>query len=289
MKQRLISLLILITLFLFGCNNKAVSKSNGEWLTNMPEAQKIAAKKDLPIMINFTGSDWCSWCHKLRDEVFSQAEFKDYAKESLVLVELDFPKNIEQSDAVKKHNDKYMKMFDIKGFPTILVVDADLNILTLMGYQPGGPEQFIKDMESSIVFPEKNYDSTITTENGITWTTSMEKAKDDAKRTGKKIFVNFTGSDWCGWCTRLDEEILSTEKFMNFAKENLIMLYLDYPQETEQPDGMRPYNQKVAAEYSVRGFPTILILDEEGKELKRLGYEKEGADKFISDIKSALK
>lgn len=289
MSKWIISILFALSISFLSCSKISSSKaSETNWLTNMPKAQKIAAKKDLPILINFTGSDWCSWCHKLRDEVFSTEEFSKYAKDNLVLVELDFPKNIEQPDEVKKHHDTYMKMFGVRGFPTVMVVDAELNVLSQLGYQPGGPIQYIANMEASIVFPGKNYDGEITTDNGITWLTSIEKAKDLAKAENKKIFVDFTGSDWCGWCTKLDEEILSTPKFLNFANENLIMLYLDYPQEKVQPEGMQPYNQKIAAEYGVRGFPTILILDKDGKELIKLGYEKAGTDKFISDIKSVL-
>ena len=288
MNKKIILLIIVVASVMLAYSQIAKTGSKANWLTNMEEAQKIAAEKDVPILINFTGTDWCSWCHKLRDEVFSTEEFINYANDNLVLLELDFPKKIKQSKEVKEHNNKYLKMFGVRGFPTIIVVDSQLNILTQLGYQPGGPEKYISDMEASIVFPKKNYDRTITTANGIEWTTSFEKAKDEAKATGKAIFVNFTGSDWCRWCTKISEEILSTDKFKDFAKENLVMLYLDFPQTKELPAGMQPYNQKLASQYGIKGFPTILILDENGKELARLGYERAGVDKFVADIKKAI-
>ncbi|MFO7896006.1 MAG: thioredoxin family protein [Candidatus Cloacimonadales bacterium] len=288
MMKRFTLLLIIVGFVSLACTAEDVENGKLNWLTNLPEAQKIAADKELPILINFTGSDWCSWCHKLSDEVFDTAEFSNYAADNLVLVILDFPKNIEQSAEVKAHNEKYMKMFGVRGFPTIMLVDSQLNVLSQMGYQPGGAEKFISDMEISMVFPQQNYDNIITTDNGIDWFTSLEKAQDVAQATGKRIFVNFTGSDWCVWCERIDDEILSTEQFQNFAAKNLVMLYLDFPQKKELPAGMQIYNQQLAAKYGVQGFPTILILDETGKNLKQLGYEKAGAEKFISDIKSVL-
>jgi thioredoxin-related protein len=288
MNKKIILLVIVVASVVMAYSQLTKTSSRANWLTNMEEAQKIAAEKDVPILINFTGSDWCSWCHKLRNEVFATEEFINYANENLVLLELDFPRKVKQSKEVKDHNNKYLKMFGVRGFPTIIVVDSKLNILTQLGYQPGGPENYIADMEASIVFPDKNYDRTITTENGIEWTTSFEKAKDEAKATGKAIFVDFTGSDWCRWCTKISEEILSTDEFKKFAKDNLIMLYLDFPQTKELPSGMQPYNQKLASQYGIQGFPTILILDKNGKELARLGYERAGAGKFISDIKKVI-
>lgn len=288
MIKRLALLLIIVGFISLACTAQTADSSQLNWLTNIPNAQKVAAENDLPILINFTGSDWCSWCTKLSEEVFETEHFSNYAADNLVLVMLDFPKNIEQSAELKAHNEQYMQQFGVRGFPTIILVDSQLNVLSQMGYQPGGPEKFISDMEISLVFPQQNYDNTITTDNGITWFTSLEKAKDQAKLTGKQIFVDFTGSDWCVWCEKIDDEILSTEQFKSFAEKNLVMLYLDFPQKKELPAGMKSYNQQLAAKYGIQGLPTILILDETGSKLKQLGYEKAGADKFISDIKSVL-
>src|SRR6266581_5344317 len=75
-----------------------------EWLTDVPAAQEQAAAENKLVLLNFTGSDWCGWCMKLKAEVFSQPEFEDYANKNLVLVEIDFPKRKPQPAAQKKAN-----------------------------------------------------------------------------------------------------------------------------------------------------------------------------------------
>ena len=76
------------------------------WMTNWEEAKAKAKAENKPILINLTGSDWCGWCIKLDKEVFSKKEFKDYAKENLVLVELDFPQGKRQSKKLQEQNEK---------------------------------------------------------------------------------------------------------------------------------------------------------------------------------------
>lgn len=288
MMRRFVIIIALTILFMVGCTNKVQASTENNWLTNMEQAQKEAKLKDVPILINFTGSDWCGWCTKLDEEVFDTPSFSNYAKESLVLLKLDFPKKIEQPQAVKEHNEKYLKMFGVRGFPTILFVDGKLDVLSQMGYQAGGPDKYIQSIEASFSFPKSNFNNTVKTDNGITWVTSLEKAKELAAQNDKKIFVDFTGSDWCIWCTKIDEEILDTGEFREFAEDNLIMLYLDFPQNKVQPEGMGAYNQQIASKFGIEGFPTILILDKDGNELNRLGYEKAGVSKFIKDISASI-
>lgn len=103
-------------------------------------AQAKAEKKLL--VLDFTGSDWCAWCIRLDKEVFSKQEFKDYAKENLVLVEVDFPQGKPQSDKVKEQNAKLQEKFGIRGYPTIVVLDGDGKKVGELGYEPGGPAAF---------------------------------------------------------------------------------------------------------------------------------------------------
>ena len=86
MNKKIILLVIVVASVVMAYSQLTKTSSRANWLTNMEEAQKIAAEKDVPILINFTGSDWCSWCHKLRNEVFATEEFINYANENLVLL-----------------------------------------------------------------------------------------------------------------------------------------------------------------------------------------------------------
>src|SRR5256885_17000724 len=108
-----------------------------QWMTDLPKAQAQAKKENKLVMLDFTGSDWCGWCIKLNKEVFSKPEFKSYAKENLVLVEVDFPQSKHLAKKVTEQNAELAKQFGIQGYPTIIVLDADGKKVGQLGYMPG--------------------------------------------------------------------------------------------------------------------------------------------------------
>lgn len=119
------------------------------WTTDFPAAQAQAKKENKLVVMNFTGSDWCSWCKKLHQEVFGTKEFGAYAKEKLVLVEVDFPNAKQQTAALKKANDALQEKFKAEGFPTIVVLNGDGKVLwRQVGYMAGGPEAWIGKLKS---------------------------------------------------------------------------------------------------------------------------------------------
>jgi len=117
------------------------------WLTDLPKAQAQAKAEKKLVLMDFTGSDWCGWCIKLKKEVFSQPEFAEYAGKDLVLVEVDFPRKKKQSAELKKANAALEQKYKIEGYPTIIVLDSDGQKVGELGYQPGGPKAFIEKLE----------------------------------------------------------------------------------------------------------------------------------------------
>ncbi|SRR5258706_7845778 len=117
------------------------------WTTDVPKAQATAKAENKLVMMDFTGSDWCGWCIKLNKEVFSKPEFAEYAKKSLVLVEVDFPRSKEQSETLKKANQNLQKKYSIEGYPTIIVLNGDGKQVGQLGYMQGGPKAFIAQLE----------------------------------------------------------------------------------------------------------------------------------------------
>ena len=116
------------------------------WETDMSKAVERAEKENKVIMLFFTGSDWCGWCIRLQNEVFKQADFKSWAQEKVVLVELDFPRNTPQSETIKNQNVTLSQMFEIKGYPTVWFVKPsksgekiNLEKIGSTGYVAGGP------------------------------------------------------------------------------------------------------------------------------------------------------
>lgn len=118
------------------------------WLTDFEKAKQVAAEKNLPILVDFSGSDWCGWCIKLDNEVFSKAEFKTYAKEHVVLFVADFPNSTPQSAEVKKQNQALSKRYGVRGFPTVLLLRADGTVIGQTGYKAGGPVAYVEHLKS---------------------------------------------------------------------------------------------------------------------------------------------
>ena len=117
------------------------------WATDYPAALKKASKENKLVLLDFTGSNWCPWCIKLDQELFSQKAFQDYAEKNLVLVFVDFPqgkKLLEQSATLQKQNSDLQTKYNIQGYPTLLLLDAQGKQLKSSNYLAGGPEAFIK-------------------------------------------------------------------------------------------------------------------------------------------------
>lgn len=117
--------------------------ANG-WGDNYKEALTTAAKENKKVLLDFTGSDWCGWCIRLKKETFDQPQFKEFADKTLVLVEVDFPQGKTLSPDVKKQNDALQEQFGVQGFPTLVLLDSQGKIIKQNGgYLPGGPKGFI--------------------------------------------------------------------------------------------------------------------------------------------------
>jgi thioredoxin-related protein len=123
------------------------ARAESDWLNDYKRAQQEAKTNNKFLLLDFTGSDWCGWCIKLDKEVFSKAEFKDYASKNLVLMEVDFPHAKPQSAELRKQNQELAQEYRVEGFPTIVVLNGDGRPVGTLGYMPGGPSAFIAELE----------------------------------------------------------------------------------------------------------------------------------------------
>ncbi|RYG35079.1 thioredoxin family protein [bacterium] len=121
------------------------------------------------------------------------------------------------------------------------------------------------------------------------WLTSYDAAVKASKKSGKPILVDFTGSNWCGWCKKLDKEVFSTSEFKTWAKKNVVLLSLDFPQGIKQDAGLKKQNEGLAKKYEVQGFPTVLFLDAKGKKLGEYGYDEGGPKTWTSNAEKKFK
>lgn len=118
-----------------------------KWIDDYDKALQIAKAEKKHVLLDFTGSDWCGWCMKLEEEVFSKSEFKNFAKENLVLVTVDFPHKKKLSAKVKSQNDSLSSKFNIEGYPTIILLDATGRKVGETGYQDGGPVKYVAHLK----------------------------------------------------------------------------------------------------------------------------------------------
>ena len=117
------------------------------------------------------------------------------------------------------------------------------------------------------------------------WLTNLPKAVEQAKKENKMVLLNFTGSDWCGWCIKFKNEALDTSEFAQYAATNLVLVEFDFPDKKPQSDQLKRVNQNAATYYKVTGYPTFILLNKDGKEIGRQdGYEEGGAHAFIARI-----
>lgn len=126
--------------------------------------------------------------------------------------------------------------------------------------------------------------------DGSDWLTDMPKALAQAKQERKMVLVDFTGSDWCGWCIKFKKEVLTTSEFVEYAKKNLVLVELDFPKRKELSAAQRTANRNLQAKYQVQGFPTLLLLDGSGREVwRQVGFLKGGPKAFIAALEKAKK
>lgn len=126
-------------------------------------------------------------------------------------------------------------------------------------------------------------------DNQVTWRSDFKKALNAASEKNRPILVNFSGSDWCGWCIRLDEEVFNKPVFKDFAEDNLVLFVADFPRTKEVPPDTKQQNDELARTYGVRGFPTILLLDKEGGVIGRTGYQRGGPEAYVEHLKEMIR
>jgi protein disulfide-isomerase len=117
------------------------------------------------------------------------------------------------------------------------------------------------------------------------WTEDYSAGLAQAKKEHKLLVLDFTGSDWCVWCKRTDQEVFSTQKFKDFADQNLVLVRVDFPRAVAQSDAVKAQNAKLQDKYQVEGYPTLIVLDPDEKVVvKQVGYREGGPDAFIAQL-----
>lgn len=120
------------------------------------------------------------------------------------------------------------------------------------------------------------------------WTTDLDAALDRAAEEDKVVFLYFAGTDWCGWCHRLMDEVLHTTPFEEYASDELVLVLIDFPREGEQSDELRATNNELAKKYEISGFPTVFLLTPDEEVILQTGYLPGGPANYVNRLRNAI-
>ena len=131
--------------------------------------------------------------------------------------------------------------------------------------------------------------ASLSTAAGDEWMTDFEAAKQKAAAENKDLLVDFTGSDWCGWCIKLVDEVFKHDAFKKGVADNFVLVEIDFPQDKSKLDeATQKQNEMLKEKYSIQGFPTILLLDDQGRPYARTGYQAGGPEKYLTHLDGLL-
>lgn len=115
----------------------------------------------------------------------------------------------------------------------------------------------------------------------LTWQTDINKAMEISKKTKKPLLLFFTGSDWCGWCIRLQKEVLKTPEFAKWANDNVVLVELDFPRRTPQQPEIQKQNMELQQAFAVQGYPTVWFAKATKKDGK-INFEQLGSTGYVA-------
>lgn len=124
--------------------------------------------------------------------------------------------------------------------------------------------------------------SSIVSAQELTWHTDVSKAVEIANKEKKTLFLFFTGSDWCGWCIRLQNEVFKKPEFADWAKKNVVLVELDFPRRTKLDPKIQQQNAELQNMFQVRGYPTVWFVKPEVKKDKSINLQQIGKTGYVA-------
>lgn len=263
------------------CTASARAQDEGPtWLTDLAEAKATANDSGRAILVNFVPAETNATVEKLKTEVLEKPEFGTWAAGKVVLLNVE----LGAADEVQKAaNTKLAKDLAVRNFPQMLFLDAEGKKFGQLGYKPGGTKAWTAAADK-VLASRKSVSKAATYE----WLTNYEEAIARAKKEGKLILADFTGSDWCGWCIKLKGEVFDKPEFQKWALENVVLLELDFPRKKELPKELADQNAKLRDKFGVRAYPTIVFIDAKGEKAGQSGYVEGGPEAWIKKAEEQM-
>jgi len=128
--------------------------------------------------------------------------------------------------------------------------------------------------------------SASSTEASVEWVTDFEAAKQKAAVEGKDLLIDFSGSDWCFWCKKLDGEVFSKPVFIEEAAKQFIFVMLDFPSDKSgQSEELQAQNKRLAEQFGIKGYPTVILAKADGTQYAQTGYQEGGPEAYLAHLK----
>ena len=189
-----------------------------------------------------------------------------------------------------------MKFGQIVVGAIVVVLVAGLAAYFLLGRPtpppPAAPAVVETPVDAPAPAPAPAYRAAIAGAVPGEWTMDFDAAKALAAESGLPLLLNFTGSDWCGWCRLMDKQVFSQEAWKTYAKEHLILVWIDFPQDKSLvPEAFAERNQRMLQEFAIDGFPTFILLDPDGQtRLGQTGATRDvNPERFIAALEDILR
>lgn len=124
----------------------------------------------------------------------------------------------------------------------------------------------------------------------IDWMTDWDKAKQTAQAEGKDLLIDFSGSDWCYWCKKLDAEVFMHSAFIDTAVKDFVFVLVDFPRDkSNQSETVQKQNERLSEEFGVQGFPTVYLAGPDGKPYAQTGYLEGGPAAYLAHLEELKK
>jgi len=142
--------------------------------------------------------------------------------------------------------------------------------------QPGQPAEQAQQYQSAPQVPEMK---------GIRWYTNFQQAANDARQSQKPMLLFFTGSDWCGWCKKIQQEVFSNSDFARSVGGDFIFVEIDFPMNKQLPPDLAQQNAQLKRQFGITGYPTVIILDSQQNIIAETGYRAGGGRAYADYLK----
>lgn len=279
-----------LILFFLMMSAPVMAEDDSIWLTDYEKAKALATALNRPILINFTGSDWCGWCVKLHKEVFAHDEFKDFAMSNLVLYEADFPRRKKVDAKVKAFNRTLFEKYGLRGYPSIVMTDADGKKLVKTGYKEGGPEAYVDHLQVFLdrfdYKPSAEAPKTVYADGKFF---DLETAKVFAEVMQKPLLILFGQIDATkGPAKKLNDEVLTDRWVQQKMTDDFVTLFVDFSANAAKDPNMVKQNNSLRETFKIKRMPVALALNAEGKPLVRRPLDLRSGENFSKALTQAL-